>query len=80
MKLIDSPTDLNIPKHIPTDDIVSDVSSVSCAREYMWLNMTFILIQSNLAYSSNAIALNLENQSIKTSEYCNISLSFFIKQ
>ena len=37
----------------------------------MWLNISFILIQSNLTYSSNAIALNLENQPIKTGEYCN---------
>ena len=54
-----------------------DVRSVSCARKYMWLNISFILIQSNLTYSSNAIALNLENQPIKTGEYCNISLPFF---
>ena len=60
-----------------TTELVNDVCSVSCAREYMWLNISFILIQSNLTYSSNAIALNLENQPIKTGEYCNISLPFF---
>ena len=53
-----------------------DVRSVSCAREYMWLNMSFILIQLNLTYSSNAIALNLENQPIKTGEYCNSCRSY----
>ena len=37
----------------------------------MWLNISFILIQLNLTYSSNAIALNLENQPIKPGEYCN---------
>ena len=37
----------------------------------MWLNILFILIQLNLTYSSNAIALNLVNQPIKTGEYCN---------
>ena len=52
-----------------------DVRSVSCARKYMWLNISFILIQSNLTYSSNAIALNLENQPIKTGEYCNTDRS-----
>ena len=34
--------------------------------------MIFILIQENLTYSSNAIALNSVNQPIKTGEYCNI--------
>ena len=36
------------------EDEASDVCSVSCAHEHMWLNILFILIQLNLTYSSNA--------------------------